>query len=280
MKKIRYLPFGYRISDGMITIHADEAPIVRLVFGRYLEGATMKAIASELNGQPISYNENARAWDDNRIFRILKKSEYCGTEEYPALITTEIFEKATAICKTKSYKINPDLTVIRKRITCLRCGSRLYRRAEKKQPGKGTWKCRECGLTCGPIPDQELVGRVVASLNRAIEDTEAFQPPDDLDNRLSLTVSRLTNEINRELERPQAVPEKLIPLILECAAEKYSVCGLGEHDPATMQVKAALASYPPLEAFDGELFEQVISQVLLQPDGAVRLCYRNGQILE
>lgn len=278
MVKNRYLPFGYQIKNGVLTLHAEEERLVRLIFQRYLAGATMKDIAKELNTQPIRYRENALKWDEHMIFRIMKKKEYTGTGKYPAILSAETFEKAAAICETKSYNRNADLTIIRKIVVCPQCGSRLYRNSKK--PSVVLWQCRECGLDCGPIPDKELIGQVVTALNRAIANVEAFKPPHDPDNRLSLQVSRLTNEINRELERPQAEAEKLLDLILECAAEKYAVCSLGELDPATAQVKAALETHPPLESFDAALFHAVVKEVVIQPDGLVRLRYRNGQLLE
>lgn len=278
MSKNRYLPFGYCIKNGAFTIQEEEAALVKKIYERYLQGATMKAIAQELNAQPVRYRENTKAWDDNMIYRILKKTEYCGAKEFPMLITPEAFEKAAAIRKSKSYSINPDLAVIRKVVTCPKCGARLYRNS--KIPQRVLWQCRECDTVCGPILDADFIDEVVAALNGAITHAEDIQPPNDPDNRLSLQVSRLTNEINRELERPQTEPEKLLPLIMECAAEKYAICSVGDHDPATMQVQAALTGHPPLTAFDSDLFRAVVKQVVMQPSGSIRLRLQNGQILE
>lgn len=278
MSKIRHLPFGYCIKNGAYTFQEEEAALVKKIFERYLQGATMRAIAEELNTQPIRYQADKEAWDQNMILRMLKKTKYCDGKEFPMLITPEIFEKATALRQSKSYSINPDLTVIRKVVTCPKCGARLYRNS--KIPQRVLWQCRECDTSCGPTPDADFIDEVVAALNAAITHAEDIQPPNDPDNRLSLQVSRLTNEINRELERPQAEPERLLPLILECAAEKYAVCSVGDHDPATMQVQAALTGHPPLTAFDGPLFQSVVKQVVMQPTGSIRLRLQNGQILE
>lgn len=278
MRKNRCLPFGYCIKNGAFTIHEEEAALVKQIFERYLQGATMKAIAQELNAQPIRYQENTEVWNQNMILRILKKSEYCGINEFPMLITVDNFEKAAAIRKLKSYSINPDLTAIRKVVICPECGARLYRNS--KIPQRVLWQCRKCDTICGPIPDADFINEVVNALNGAITQVEDIQPPDDPDNRLSLQVSRLTNEINRELERPQAEPEKLLPLIMECAAEKYAICSVGDHDPATMQVQTALTGHLPLTAFDSSLFQTVVKQVVMQLNGSIRLCLQNGQLLE
>lgn len=278
MSKNRYYPFGYCIKNGVFTIQEEEAALVKQIFERYLQGTTMKALAKELNAQPIRYQEDAEVWDKNMIFRILKKAEYCSAKEFPMLITPEIFEKAAAIRKSKSFSGNPDLTVIRKVVICPQCGARLYRNSKIQQ--RVLWQCRECDTACGPIPDADFINEVVDALNGAITHAADIQPPNDPDNRLSLQVSRLTNEINRELERPQAEPEKLLPLIMECAAEKYAICSVGDHDPATMQVQATLTGHPPLTDFDSDLFRAVVKQVVMQPTGSIRLRLQNGQILE
>lgn len=277
-KKCRYMPFGYCIKNGVFTIHEEEAALVRQIFEHCLQGMTTRAIAQELNAQPIRYRENAKAWEPYVVLRILKKPEYCGNEKFPALVPTGVFQKAAAICQANSRCTNPDLKVIRKVAACPKCGARLYR--SSKRPATALWKCRECGTTCGPLTDADFIGAVINAMNRAIARVEDIQPPNDPDNRISLQVSRLSHQISRELERPQAEPEKLLPLILECAAETYAVCSVGDHDPATMQVKAALTGHPPLTAFDSDLFRAVIKAVVMQPDGTIRLRCRNGQLLE
>ena len=64
-------------------------------------------------------------------------------------------------------------------------------------------------------------------------------------------------------------PNELLPLILECAAEKYKTCSIKEADHLTITLKALFQAHSNDTTLDRELFERTVKQVILQPDASV-----------
>ncbi len=68
---------GYRLIDGVITIVADEAKIVRRIFDLYLFGNGVQAIANILNEEKIE-TEKIAYWHPDTIRGILRNEKYMG----------------------------------------------------------------------------------------------------------------------------------------------------------------------------------------------------------
>ena len=71
----------------------------------------------------------------------------------------------------------------------------------------------------------------------------------------------------------------VLPLILECAAEKYKTCSIKESDHLTIKIKALFQEHSNDEELNRELFEQTVKQVILQPDGSIKFQLLNGKIV-
>ena len=99
--KNRYLPFGYKIADGKIVADSEQVEAVRRIFDAYTAGQTFQQIADALSAQGIPYRSDASRWNKNMVSRILANADYCGTAEYPQIITAGQFEAAEQIRKSK-----------------------------------------------------------------------------------------------------------------------------------------------------------------------------------
>ncbi len=67
-------PFGSRIGeDGRLEPEPSEAPIVERILGRRAEGATLRAIAGELNGAGIP-SPTGKAWNQQTIANIVRRA--------------------------------------------------------------------------------------------------------------------------------------------------------------------------------------------------------------
>ena len=156
----RWMPFGYCIVTGDITIHEKEADTIRRIFEIYIGGQSYSAITALLNTEVIRYHSGA-AWNKHMVKRILENRTYLGERGYPAIVAAAVF---AAVNERKA-----------------------------KNP------------SCRPKP------------RKSVSNNNQFR-------LLSFTPSakalRLTNEINRALERNPDV-EKVHALIFACAAEKY-----------------------------------------------------------
>lgn len=65
-----------------------------------------------------------------------------------------------------------------------------------------------------------------------------------------MQAARLTNEINQALGQREVDPQRLLPLILECAAEKYKTCHIKESDHITINIKALFQEHGNDEKLD------------------------------
>ena len=143
--KNRYLPFGYEIADGKIVADSEQVEAVRRIFDAYTAGQTFQQIADVLSAQGIHYRSDAPRWNKNMVSRILANADYCGTAEYPQIITAEQLEMAEQIRKSKSVTYSETLKPFRKDMQCGCCGARLY-----WHPKSNQWFCRECGMWSKP----------------------------------------------------------------------------------------------------------------------------------
>ena len=89
VKKIRYLPFGYRIANGNYEIVQEERQLVRQIFSQYLEGSSLLQLAEMAQRSGIPYRENAARWNKNMIARMLDDTRYWQDHRLPPLVDGE-----------------------------------------------------------------------------------------------------------------------------------------------------------------------------------------------
>lgn len=92
------IPYGYDYKDGKLTINRDEAKIVKYMFKRYLEGATLSNLIDELHSKNI-LTKHGKKWGKQTIAGILKNPLYCGYMQWDKIIRsgehTPIINKRT-----------------------------------------------------------------------------------------------------------------------------------------------------------------------------------------
>lgn len=89
----------------------------------------------------------------------------------------------------------------------------------------------------------------------------------------------MKNEINQMLDQREVDTNKVLSLILECAAEKYKTCSIKESDHLTIKIKTLFQEHSNDEKLNRELFEQTVKQVILQPGGSVQFWLLNRKII-
>lgn len=274
MKKIRYFPFGYRMADGVMEIVPEESTLVQNIFHAYLAGASLQQLANSAEQTGLQYRENADGWNKNMISRILDDERYWSGNDFPPVISEEL---ATRIANLKACKASPksSIRLFQKTIFCPRCGSRLIRNS--KSLPRIFWECENCNIQIGPIADNELLQTVTEKLLAVCRNPQMAEPEQSANNSLSIQAARLTNEINQLLDQREVDADRLVPLILECAAEKYKTCSIKESDHLTIRIKALFQEHSNDEGLDRELFEQTVKQVILQPGGSIQFQLLNGK---
>ncbi|NLI13804.1 recombinase family protein [Pelotomaculum propionicicum] len=284
VRKMRYIPFGYRLVDGEITVHEREAGAVKIIFTEYLHnGRSYKDIAAMLTDQGVAYRENVLNWNKSMIKRILENPKYLGDPEYPRLIPESQFKQVAAVKNAKytrkDVRIIPSIEAVKNKALCFQCGSGLARRNKTGDGEKWFCKNKDCGVKVR-VTGELLTEAVTIIMNEVIADPSIIEngviPPT---HTHSLEVTRLTNEINRQLEKTELNDGYVKTLIMACAAEKYSVCDEGGTHYLTERLKAEFKGHGSLTEFDTELFNRTVKDILIDKDGTIHARFINHKTI-
>ena len=226
----RKVLYGYQIEDGKLAPHSQEAAVVSRIFALCLEGKFQWEISDILNAGGILYSPDRPVWNKFRISFILRNERYMGADGYPELIDSETFRAVQALLQKKWGKRdrrNRPVSALRETLRCP-CGGRLKRWfSSVHKPDTLYLRCAECGGEV-VIPDADLLAEVE---RQAAE----YTPPAEGGYTPSEDTIRLTNAINRGLEKPER-PEDVAALILQGISARYACFETPAASPDTQRL--------------------------------------------
>ena len=276
MKKKRYFPFGYRMTNGVMGIVPEESVLIQKLFNDYLTGISLKKLAEMAQQTGVKFRDNTERWNKNMIARMLDDGRYWNDDEFPPIVSKEI-GSAIATMRNRRTTSRCSIQFINKKLICGNCGGSLHRNS--KNSPRIRWDCSKCDQRYGPMLDSKLLYEITKKLQIIYQDLQVIEPEQSVKNSLSIQAARLTNEINQALNQREVNPNEVLSLILECAAEKYKVCGIKESDHLTIKIKALFQEHKNDEHLDQEVFKQTVKQVILRPDGTIQLRLLNEKIV-
>lgn len=256
----RTLLYGYQFRNGDLTAAPEEAAVAVRVFTLYMAGLSYQKISDTLNGEHISYSQERPEWNKHKVKRLLENPRYIGRDSYPAIVDDEMFQTVQTMIhgKTAGYAPRPDRPALRlkDRMRCAHCGGALHRLAGKGRREDTLYlKCARC-TAVATIADAELLDQVARQwAEHKAPRQEPYQPSGE--------VIRLTNAINRALERPES-PEEVVSLILQGASARYDCC------PAAAPYENADR---PLEV-DFNRIRQAVSSITISADNTVAVSFQ------
>lgn len=273
--KIRNIPFGYALENGEINLHTQESPVVKQIFSLYLQGASLKAIAEAIE---IPYSEASSGWSKCKVKRVLDNIRYIGGNGYPAVIESADFKMAQRIKSDKNTympaKLDEDIQILKPVVRCQICGRRFIRHIH---PYGERWRCiPECENTSS-LRDAGLTTAVAAALDYISQNPDALRTNPYAPRSAALTVTKLQNQINRELGKVKQDAEHLRSLLLACAAEKYAA--IDDTAEITAALQKAFAAHSPAGLFNRALFTKTVDKVFITGNGTAVLQLKNGQSL-
>ena len=233
---IRKILYGYQIQDGKLVIQPQEAAVVKRIFSIYLEGTYQWKIADILNADGVLYSQERPQWTMLRAGFILKNPRYMGTDGYPAIIDAMTFQTAQEIIQKRKKTVprtERQALRYRERLRCGECGGPLKRRfSGRKRKDTLYLQCEGCGART-EIKDADFLAEVErqTAAHTPLERSSATYEP-------SADTVRLTNAINRGLERPDQ-PEEIVKLILQGASARYD-CFSQEANPIDIHGERAI----------------------------------------
>lgn len=274
----RKIPFGYIIEGGVTQPHSQEANAVRYIFGQYLAGASLLAIAEDMTEHGPRYHQHTPAWNKNMVKRVLENQKYIGAESYPPLVSNEDF--AAARCQRSDRNtyapLSAEIRPILGKTVCARCGGRLARGT--RSHGRVHWRCQDCGQSVS-ISDEalaEIVDRLLRELSQA---PHLLTAPEPQQTEPSLEAVRLQNELTLALNRGGESPEYIRSLALTAAVLRYNQ--LPDPIPAHKleRLRARLEQGPADADTLSALLATAVRAVRLAPDKTVELELVNGTII-
>lgn len=241
----RKLPFGYQMEMGRIVICPEEAKEVRLIFAKYDQGDSMKALADEIQRHGIAYDRDKR-WNKNMIARILEDARYTGEQGFPQIIPDVSF--ASIQEKRGSRSLPIQRTEVQKIL-------------RQKLQQKCTRKVEEQVLL--------LLNKVILcpTIIQMPDQSQVVNPPiADKETKLKDVLSELPVDMDAAKK-----------LIFELAALRYQT--IGPEDYETEKLKRIFRQQKPMRELDADLIRRTVSTIQIDSNGSVKLVLKNKQII-
>ena len=276
----RKIPFGYMIRDGVVQPHPQEADAVRYIFGQYLAGASLLAIAEDMTRQGVRYHQHTAAWNKNMVKRILENAKHIGEGGYPRLVSDEDFAAAQRQRAERNIyaPLPTQIQPICSMVVCARCGGRMARGT--RSHGRVGWQCRnsDCGQVVR-ISDEALAELVDGQLRKLAQSPHLLTAPEPQRTALTMDAIRLQNELTMALNRGSEKPEYLKTLALAVTAQRYGQ--LPDPTPAhdLEQLRTRLEQNRANADTLADLLRTAVRAVRLTPEKKVELELVNGTII-
>ncbi|MFS0018626.1 recombinase family protein [Corynebacterium striatum] len=143
---------GYKKGeDGNLAIDETEAPIVRRIYARFLQGATPQTIAKELTAEQIPTPRGKTVWPPSTVRSILANEKYKGDALLQKSFTTDFLTKTMKVNEGEvpQYYVTGNHEPIINPATWDAVQAELARRAGKgtssTHPFANKIKCSDCG---------------------------------------------------------------------------------------------------------------------------------------
>ena len=242
----RKIPFGYRIVNGEVSTHSQEATCVQTIFRLYRGGASFGDLVDIMKNQGIPYDGN-KLWNKNMIARILEDERYTGLDAYPAIIPKEEFR---AVVELRETKKNPPVTskqqIWLRKICDAAVNDDIERQVLYLMYQLIVHPEHLSSLTASPNRD-----KADPTMHRKLAETLAYQP------------------IQEEIARSLAA---------KIAETEYAAISNCEYE--TERMRQTLLRTEQMKTLDISVSSKIIKKVLVSGKGEVRLQLKNDQIIE
>ena len=267
MKRNRFIPYGYCMAKGEISIHPQEGCVVSGIFERYLQGVSPAKMADDLNDQRVRFSESNPNWNKNRIYRILTDERYTGSDQYPKIIDEKLLRAAEEkIEHNSTYKAPSDMLArsVGGLLRC-NCGDRPKRNATMR------WVCQRCGEA---ITSLALERELMAIMNRLCIDSSLAERVRVSPFEPTSEIMRLNSEIRRAINSKDFDAAELREKVLRCASLKYDAF----QDDTSPYIRGVIEKGCKADSVAAVVGKTVDEIVVESPD-RLRIKLKNGAII-
>jgi hypothetical protein len=308
----KHLPFGYVSNDdGLLEVDAEKGAYVKRIFKMAQEGVSQNRIATLLMEECIRTSTGKTNWNDSTVRFILMNKKYTGEENFPAIISKDMFEKVSQIRserymyynldRNKNIHSNKALYPFSGKIICGLCGSILTRvlKHSSKTNRKYGWKCSryiENGkVYCRSSTLDELI--VEAMFVEAFSDLKKHFDKyiKDLENpfrpAINGTIIRLDKEIQGMINQLENMPEgqsdsmiieeNIRRFLKQRTEEVWKAAVIDDFETKNIKLENELMKYKKApQEFNGELFRKVVDHITLLKEDSLLFQFINGIVIE
>lgn len=280
----RYVPFGYEITDGQLAVVTQEERLVKSAFELYLSGKSFKSIADRFTMTGIEYHEGKPDWNKNMVKRMIENERYCGKDDYPRIISDELYKRANELKATKQLDIDDGKAeldkFIRLNTVCDRCRSKIRRKPRgHSRTAYITIDCANDQCGAFSIRESTFHGIIREKVNKLIENPELIKPPESSEVIDSKEIKEKSNELYCKLNDEQQDRGELLKQIFELAKYKFNRCTGADTSAITEEIRKVLCGYSMVDKLTAELLNQIISKIHICDGGSVHIELRNGKTI-
>jgi hypothetical protein len=292
----RHMPMGYKMVNGQIILHEEQAEIVKTIFTDYTAGKSMVAIAKELTiGGVLNANKKPN-WNHGSVGKILQNVKYQGDAVYPRLIDLATFKKAqerraekeSELSRTQQFHAIRNQSIFYGKIRCGECGESYKKYVEHagKPSEKIKWKCKnyiaQNRVLCRNLffTEDELKNIFVDATNQLIKQEWMLEKVQSkVMPKVGLELRQIENRI-KELEQDgQFSSPELAELVFKRAELYYAGSKIDNHKSNTELIKDALEGMNPMTEFNEELFGNIIKYMTVYRALYIEVEFMNGIII-
>lgn len=275
MAQNRYLPYGYKIEKGKMTIEPQEAETIRKIYSLYAQGLSYQKIAEQLTESGVRYMLDKPQWNKNMVARILQNQSYLGTEKHPAIIENTLSHAARQMVRPYKHTESSDIKVLKPICFCGICGTQVRRRL--KTSGEERWYCPSDIKHIGIVLNDELLLSGVEKLqNYLVKNHHLIKIQRDTANQIDIGVVRAQNQIDLALTQPGADHAEIQQNIMALAAQKYGLLPDTHCDGKELKAKISQLSDMRL---DSSLLKEITAQIRITHTSVTALVLKNGQTI-
>ncbi|SDA29543.1 Recombinase [Ruminococcus sp. YE71] len=274
----RKIPYGYMMRRGQTVINENEAQIVRTIFELSASGISGGEILQQLDAGNDDYWKDEKNKLIDKVHGILRKEYYCGSDDLPAIITKELFDKARESTRKRDHFHSSNQTKVPiKYVCCAVCGNPFFR---GRNTGDLRWKCKnpDCINRVDGIKESDLYYQLTAILQRVQADNSLLDiEPKPIRYEPTVEVRNGENEVLMRCHVKPIDEERIRREIIELASLKYDCISYSMAPARTAELKELLNGMKPIDSIDTKLIRATMKRVLISGDQTVTTEFINGK---
>ena len=268
--------------DGNPVPDAQTSQIIKDLFLNYLSGQSLLQLSKDLNRKGVEYMPGVTDWNKARLKRLLEDRRYTGADGCPALIDAATFQAVQMMKSSRNSQSETDrkaeIYQLNVPVRCPVCGAYMKRRNDNRCATRHRWTCqsRDCNALIEKS-DASLLKDLTELLNLIIADPKKISIESE-NTVISGELRKTEIEIGNILDMVNYDKDKLREKLYERFALAYR--DIDSNPYIDKQMQAVFEQTKPLAYFSISLFNQTVSEILLQTDGTVAIMLLNHQIIK